>query len=35
MILEIPPQKGEISKEILEHAKNQYVKIRDTNGKIY
>jgi hypothetical protein len=33
--LEIPPQKDNIQKEVLEHATNSKVIIRDINGKIY
>jgi hypothetical protein len=35
MILEIPPQKGEIPKDVLEHATDKKVIIRDTNGTVY
>ncbi len=35
MILEIPPQKSPIDPDVLQHAKDVKVKIRDTNGKIY
>ncbi|RKE44313.1 polymorphic toxin-type HINT domain-containing protein [Sphingobacterium detergens] len=34
LILEVPKQAGEISKEVLEHASDNFVKIRDITGKI-
>ncbi|WP_421941941.1 polymorphic toxin-type HINT domain-containing protein [Pedobacter sp.] len=34
MILEVPKQAGEISKEVLEHATDNFVQIRDITGKI-
>ena len=35
MILEVPQQAGQISKEVLQHAKEAGVKIRDVFGNIY
>ncbi|MFK8299091.1 hypothetical protein ACI76O_11965 [Capnocytophaga cynodegmi] len=35
MILEIPVQKGKIPQDVLDFANENFIRIRDINGKIY